>query len=320
MSARGGVTLENSCPAGTACRFAHTKDEVLYHPHIFKSSLCEEHRALTSDQRSVRRSKHRPRCHRYYCPFAHGKQELRTSPLSPEQRESLIRHASVLPHAVCCEVCTHNQLGPAFVDAGSMQLGNSGAPLPGNVQMQPDQEASTGQPEVWPIPTPVHGQLSGYCGNSDNQVDPKEKISLGSSAWLQPPQQQQANSFNAGMNMISGTKEDSIQDAGQKDDGGELDVESEIYARALRLLDELSTEDSDAEHDRELSLAKDFTLQPYMQKGETSTHGIMPDDWSSPQQHTWTAGDLSKRELWKSQDGGFNYWMMPCVDRVASVA
>lgn len=320
MSAGGGVNLENNCPAGPACRFAHTKDEVLYHPHIFKTSLCEEHRTLTSDQRSARRSKHRPRCHRYYCPFAHGKQELRTSPLSPEQRETLIRHASALPHAVCCEVCTHNQLGPAFVDAGSMQLGNSGTPFPNNVQRQPDQEASNGQAEAWPIPTPILGQLSGPGDNSDNRVDSKERASWGSSPWLQPPPQHQASSFNAGMKMVGGTKEDSVLDAGQKDDDCELDVESEIYARALRLLDELSTEDSDAEHDRELSLAKDLTLQSHLQKGERSTHGIMPGGWNPPLQHTWAAGDLPKREPWKSPDGGFNYWHMPCVDRVASVA
>lgn len=104
VGANGEGHVECNCPHGTRCPNAHSKEEVLYHPLIFKTHLCEEHTKL---QRAagVIRGNTRPRCHRYYCPFAHSPQELRSSSLSPEDRMRLLNLLDTLPGDDCCNVC-----------------------------------------------------------------------------------------------------------------------------------------------------------------------------------------------------------------------
>ncbi|KAF4715611.1 hypothetical protein FOZ63_004086 [Perkinsus olseni] len=53
------------CPQGRSCRMAHSEEEVLFHPWVYKAMLCED-----------------VCCTRYYCPFAHSPEEIRASPLS----------------------------------------------------------------------------------------------------------------------------------------------------------------------------------------------------------------------------------------------
>ncbi|KAF4711747.1 hypothetical protein FOZ63_000770, partial [Perkinsus olseni] len=61
------------CPQGRSCRMAHSEEEVLFHPWVYKAMLCED-----------------VCCTRYYCPFAHSPEEIRASPLSQDQlRECL---------------------------------------------------------------------------------------------------------------------------------------------------------------------------------------------------------------------------------------
>ncbi|CAJ1350056.1 unnamed protein product [Effrenium voratum] len=48
------------CPRGLDCHMAHTQEEQLYHPNIYKTRLCS-----TSS------------CRSFYCPFAHSEEELR---------------------------------------------------------------------------------------------------------------------------------------------------------------------------------------------------------------------------------------------------
>jgi len=104
----GGVErVQNNCTAGLRCPYAHSKEEVLFHPHMFKTKLCEEHTNNTGNNQSQRQTRNskKNRCHRYYCPFAHGQDELRPSPLSIEQREKCLRSMEVFPQDFCCSVC-----------------------------------------------------------------------------------------------------------------------------------------------------------------------------------------------------------------------
>eukprot|EP01066_Platyproteum_vivax_P004016 Platyproteum_vivax@DN15039_c0_g1_i1.p1 len=53
--------LKNHCKLGRRCLNAHTKDEQMYHPDLYKTQLCKFY----------------PPCLRSWCPFAHGERELR---------------------------------------------------------------------------------------------------------------------------------------------------------------------------------------------------------------------------------------------------
>eukprot|EP00929_Paragymnodinium_shiwhaense_P024034 TRINITY_DN14904_c0_g1_i1.p1 TRINITY_DN14904_c0_g1~~TRINITY_DN14904_c0_g1_i1.p1 ORF type:complete len:523 (-),score=99.17 TRINITY_DN14904_c0_g1_i1:60-1628(-) len=100
----GEVRIINSCTLGGKCALAHSKEEVLYHPWLFKTCLCEEH--ASNKNQPTARGRRKKHCHRHYCPFAHGTKELRTSPLSPEKRkEYLLAALAKFPHNWCCKVC-----------------------------------------------------------------------------------------------------------------------------------------------------------------------------------------------------------------------
>jgi hypothetical protein len=89
------------CVKGVNCPFAHSMEEVLFHPELFKTILCAE-------QGRARRNKDvgKPnRCHRYYCPFAHGKKELRESSYEPEQLDAFYRALEKFPSDDCCGFC-----------------------------------------------------------------------------------------------------------------------------------------------------------------------------------------------------------------------
>jgi hypothetical protein len=83
MDKDGGFSVTNKCDAGRNCRFAHSSEEVLYHPMIYKTTFCEEYAKQNRSNRTSTSGK--KRCQQYYCPFAHGEEELRTSSASPEQ-------------------------------------------------------------------------------------------------------------------------------------------------------------------------------------------------------------------------------------------
>lgn len=55
------------------CRFAHNDFELMYHPHVFKTQLCQ----YATMSRGVCMKKH-------YCPYAHGQHELRHPPFEKE--------------------------------------------------------------------------------------------------------------------------------------------------------------------------------------------------------------------------------------------
>lgn len=109
--ADGTESIENTCSAGLRCPWAHSKEEVLFHPLIFKTNLCEEHTSNAGANQKTRNAK-KNRCHRYYCPFAHGSDELRTSTLSTEARERCLRAMEVFPSDVCCVACSRHWITP----------------------------------------------------------------------------------------------------------------------------------------------------------------------------------------------------------------
>jgi len=153
--AEGGTErIENNCSAGLRCPWAHSKEEVLFHPHIFKTSLCEEHSSHNiGGNQSKNRNAKKNRCHRYYCPFAHGSEELRTSPLATEQRDRCLRAMEVFPSDVCCVMCTRHWLTPSAVEqkqqidnAPAFDLPMSWPQAPG---LQKPAQAETGPLHAW---------------------------------------------------------------------------------------------------------------------------------------------------------------------------
>jgi serine/threonine protein kinase len=56
--------------SGKNCNHAHSREEVLYHPNVYKTSMCETWN-----------------CSSYYCPFAHSLDELVNRPMSPNHPE-----------------------------------------------------------------------------------------------------------------------------------------------------------------------------------------------------------------------------------------
>lgn len=99
----GATQVVNQCMEGPKCQKGHSKEEILYHPLIFKTTPCEEY---ASNAAMKTPSAKRKRCHRFYCPFAHGNNELRSSSLPEATRNYCLMMASQFPSDSCCSVCT----------------------------------------------------------------------------------------------------------------------------------------------------------------------------------------------------------------------
>mmetsp|Transcript_119346 Transcript_119346/g.207174 ORF Transcript_119346/g.207174 Transcript_119346/m.207174 type:complete len:382 (-) Transcript_119346:135-1280(-) len=310
----GEVHMENHCPAGLSCTFAHTKDEVLYHPQIFKTILCEEHRSLPNDQRSARRSKHRSRCHRYYCPFAHGKQELRSSPLTAEQCEACVRAVVVFPHGMCCNFCSHNSLAPVCAD-GSSAL-NYAASLPSQ-DLTSNAEASH---QLWAGAAP---NLLSQMVLSGCPPEPFAEVTKGAlwggSPWLQQPAQDRQD--------VGGLMAKSIQDVeaaardtveSQLDEAepdAQEDVGSEIYERVVRFVNEISSEESDSDSrttaaterpEVKIPQSSSCWLQAAKESNPASYNSLFQPTWG---QETKWIGDTRNQERWQ-KGSKTSFWML----------
>ncbi|GFE55734.1 hypothetical protein BaOVIS_031380 [Babesia ovis] len=55
------MVLYRRCTRGKNCNFAHSKEEELYHPLVYKTKQCSAY----------------PKCSRYFCPFVHSPSEMR---------------------------------------------------------------------------------------------------------------------------------------------------------------------------------------------------------------------------------------------------
>ncbi|KFG58872.1 zinc finger (CCCH type) motif-containing protein [Toxoplasma gondii RUB] len=65
---RGRTIAKSSCKQKRNCKFAHTKEEQVYHPKMYKTIMCKQFQTNAW-------------CDRYYCPFAHTLSELRPADL-----------------------------------------------------------------------------------------------------------------------------------------------------------------------------------------------------------------------------------------------
>jgi len=156
----GTEQIVNSCSAGLRCPWAHSKEEVLFHPHVFKTALCEEHTNNVGNNQGKNRNAKKNRCHRYYCPFAHGSDELRISSLSVEQRDSCLSAMEVFPSDVCCQMCTRHWLTPpvteqTFQDRNPLAFDIQGPPLP---WPQKAPQAQVGHNHPWDVLSTVPDQ------------------------------------------------------------------------------------------------------------------------------------------------------------------
>ncbi|UKJ88207.2 hypothetical protein MACJ_000651 [Theileria orientalis] len=59
----GTTVLRNSCPRGNNCSFAHSYEEIHYHPLVYKTQVCKDYRL--------------GKCKTYYCHLVHGLAEYR---------------------------------------------------------------------------------------------------------------------------------------------------------------------------------------------------------------------------------------------------
>lgn len=147
--------VDKPCPAGLMCPMAHSQEEILLHPDIFKTRLCEEY---GGSQRSGKGGK-RHACHRYYCPLAHGSQELRSSSLTEEYRNACLQSAELFLSDTCCMTCapswnTTRPFKPSLTNPAFCMDPACGIPWP---------QAGSGSPyastNFWPTPPDTTDQL-----------------------------------------------------------------------------------------------------------------------------------------------------------------
>ncbi|KAJ1608588.1 CCCH RNA binding domain-containing protein [Cryptosporidium canis] len=72
------MNLIRRCRKGKLCTFAHSKEEQLYHPLMYKTKECSLY----------------PNCNRYYCPFSHGVEQIRNPDEVRESIEQVTRNIS----------------------------------------------------------------------------------------------------------------------------------------------------------------------------------------------------------------------------------
>ncbi|KAK9170756.1 Zinc finger C-x8-C-x5-C-x3-H type (and similar) family protein [Cryptosporidium meleagridis] len=72
------MNLIRRCKKGKLCTFAHSKEEQLYHPLMYKTKECSLY----------------PNCNRYYCPFSHGIEQIRAPEKVRESIEEVVKNNS----------------------------------------------------------------------------------------------------------------------------------------------------------------------------------------------------------------------------------
>lgn len=196
--------------------------------------------------------------------------------------------------------------------AGSMPMGQE-ASVTGNLW------AGSNQPMLGRM------ALSGGAGET-TLSEIGDRHVWGGSPWLQQPLQQQVGSDNTAAKDVQGLAQSKEQallqlpsnkfDQAQQEvetNDGEIDVDSEIYERAVRFLDEISTEESGSEDqpasgsgDKDDSL---FRSEQMVKEHRSDAPGF-PPMWNP--QEAWVS-DANHNERWP----GSNHWAMQSVDRIA---
>jgi hypothetical protein len=220
-----------------------------------------------------------------------------------EQREAVVRAIAVFPHGMCCGICTHNQLGPACLDD------SSGIPYSGNVNS--GREAATIASQIWPgTSQELLSQLL-VPGATQDVVRPQNNdVHLwGANPWLQQPLQQQGLSA-AKDNFERGDVEKLSQDVEVDDADDDIDdIESEIYGRAVRFLDEISTDESGSE-DQALPMRKEvdhINCPTLTIKDPLYSSALFASMWN-PQEPAWAT------EINGQERSAINYWAIQSSD------
>jgi len=240
--------------------------------------------------------------------------------MSPEQREAIVAAVGIFPHGVCCGICSHNQLGMGYSN-------NMPGNMPPGYSNNMGQEASippSGQGQHNPWLSQIGGPTGGateelFRKGSHDSSEVTEANVWGTSPWLQQPlQRQDMDSTIKAMQNLTVSKEllnVQVEKSHQELDADNLDedVDSEIYERAVRFIEELSTEES-GDEDQPLSGDKEDSIQPTLTIRESgSNNGACPPMWNP--QEAWVA-DVNGPDRWKL-DPGLNYWTMRSIDRIA---
>ncbi|CEM19535.1 unnamed protein product [Vitrella brassicaformis CCMP3155] len=123
-----GDSVRNFCKRGGSCPYAHSREEINYHPLYYKTEVCEANQSSE--------------CKEYYCPFVHGLAEQRT----PE----VCKIAGFGPDG--------NGLPPTVKRANVVFVNKAGDPFPA-VESPPSRRRvnlhkPTGQPQDSAPPTP----------------------------------------------------------------------------------------------------------------------------------------------------------------------
>jgi hypothetical protein len=132
----------------------------------------------------------------------------------------------------------------------------------------------------------------------------------GASPWLQQPMQRQANGLgpNSAIEALQSLKDPKLcrepamciqgEQSQQDADDGDLDIDSEIIGRAVRFIEELSTESG--EEDDQLPISKEDTIRlPQARKDvfPASTNAAYRSMWNP--QEPWV-GDINAQDRWQS--------------------
>ena len=142
-------TIPN-CHNGKNCKFAHSREEILYHPLIYKTVMCED---IT--------------CGKFYCPFAHSMEELLPAAESPDYIRRCLMEASSL-----------DESDSDLLDDGDGLMGPPGCDseiplLDGSLRLR----KASGCTSV-PVAPRLHLPVPGSAEWSNAQSDPSAWISI----------------------------------------------------------------------------------------------------------------------------------------------
>lgn len=117
-----------NCHNGKSCKFAHSREEILYHPLVYKTAMCED---LS--------------CCKYYCPFGHAVEELLPPSESPEYIRRCLIEAGSLEES-CDSELLEDDLILCDSELMAMPLDGGGAA----VRMRKLSSSTTPGPQVAP--------------------------------------------------------------------------------------------------------------------------------------------------------------------------
>jgi serine/threonine protein kinase len=140
-----------NCHNGKNCKFAHSREEILYHPLIYKTVMCED---MT--------------CGKFYCPFAHSMEELLPAAEAPEYIRRCLIDAAAL-----------DESDADLLDDGDLLSASGGADgeialLDGSLRLR----KASGCGNSIPAAPRLHLPVPGSAEWSNAQTDPSAWVSI----------------------------------------------------------------------------------------------------------------------------------------------